>query len=112
MLRKSEEDALLAQINCKGSAKATAEAVKLPDHMWHCQTMMITRRKGPQPSSQTGISLSSSKKYMPGMSRKKRNQKLYRQQQRRKAKALKAAEANAKEKFNLVEEFFICLEDH
>ena len=107
VLRKSEEDALLAQINCKGSAKATAEAVKLPDHLWHCQTMMITRRKGPQPPQGGGLSLSS-KRYMPGMSRKKRNQKLYRQQQRRKAKALKA-EANAKEKFNLVEEFFICL---
>ena len=80
--------------------------MKLPDHLWHCQTMMITKRKGPDKLS-AALSLSTTKKYMPGMSRKKRNQKLYRQQQRRKAKALK--EANAKEKFNLVEEFFICL---
>ena len=48
------------------------------------------------------------RKYVPGMSRKKRNQKLYRQEQRKKARALKA-EANAKEKFNIVEEFFVCL---
>ena len=58
ILRKAEEDALLAQINCKGSMKATTEAVKLPDHLRQCLTVMITKRKGPpaEGSLMAGIS--------------------------------------------------------
>ena len=105
ILCKEEEEALLSQISRKGTAHATAAAVNLPDHLWQWQSIMRTKRRGKSPPH--GIAMST-KKFASGMSRKKRNQKLYKQEKRRKARELKPP-TNPKEKFNIVEEFFICL---
>merc|ERR1719273_25883 len=61
LLCKDEEEALLAQISCRGTAKATAAAVDLPEHLWQWQTIMRTKRRGKAPAH--GIQISSGRKF-------------------------------------------------
>ena len=129
---KDEEEALLAQISCRGTARATAAAVDLPEHLWQWQTVMRTKRRGKAPAH--GIQIPTGRKFTyTGLGGGSKNKKL----SNKKGKQIKTVEfdnnkelstsrssnrafsiastpslpnpVNAKEKFNIVEEFFVCL---
>ena len=132
---KDEEEALLTQISCRGTAKATAAAVDLPEHLWQWQTIMRTKRRGRAPVH--GIQISASRKFtytgLGSSSKSKRlgskKGKAYKTSDLDKSKDMSISAsgnrafsitpslstnnatngANAKEKFNIVEEFFVCL---
>ena len=136
IMLKDEEEALLAQISCRGTAKATAAAVDLPEHLWQWQTIMRTKRRGKAPAH--GIQISSGRKFTySGLGSSGKHRRL----STKKGKIAKTVDferkerlttitsgdrsfpntpnsslqnttangANAKEKFNIVEEFFVCL---
>ena len=125
----------MAQISCRGTAKATAAAVDLPEHLWQWQTIMRTKRRGKAPAH--GIQISTSRKFTyPGLGSSRKDKRM----SSKKTKSGKTSDldkskeafisasgnrafsitpslsnhnatngANAKEKFNIVEEFFVCL---
>ena len=125
----------MAQISCRGTAKATAAAVDLPEHLWQWQTIMRTKRRGKAPVH--GIQISTGRKFTyPGLGGSSKSKRL----SSKKGKPAKNSDsvknkevsisasgnrafsitpslsnnnatngANAKEKFNIVEEFFVCL---
>ena len=112
---------------------ATAAAVDLPDHLWQWQTVMRTKRRGKTPAH--GIQISTGRKFT-GLGSNKIHGKKGKQVKKvdfdknydsvltpsnNRARAMSLASThsslsnsvtngtNVKEKFNFVEEFFVCL---
>ena len=123
----------MAQISCRGTAKALPTAVDLPEHLWQWQTVMRTKRRGK--GAAHGIQMPSGRKFTLGgsskhkrlHSKKDKQSKLVDFDKNKESpassfnnRAISIAStpslsntatngANTKEKFNIVEEFFICL---
>lgn len=102
LLSEEEQDALLSIISCDGSDEP------LPDHLIGCRNIMKTKRRGRSPPH--GISLSSGRRRFPAslgrIKRSKKEKRALAEKERRTKAQLHKPE---KEKFNIIEEFFVCL---
>eukprot|EP00095_Tigriopus_kingsejongensis_P003215 snap_masked-scaffold699_size109694-processed-gene-0.7 protein:Tk03215 transcript:snap_masked-scaffold699_size109694-processed-gene-0.7-mRNA-1 annotation:"btb poz domain-containing protein 2" len=102
LLSEEENDSLLSIISCEGHEDP------LPDHLIGCQNIMKAKRRGKAPPH--GISLSG-KRFSSGLGRmKKRSKKESKRALAEKERRVKARlHKPEKEKFNIIEEFFVCL---
>eukprot|EP00094_Tigriopus_californicus_P004281 TCALIF_04127-PA protein Name:"Similar to btbd6 BTB/POZ domain-containing protein 6 (Xenopus tropicalis)" AED:0.00 eAED:0.00 QI:0/0.66/0.5/0.75/0.33/0.75/4/1431/621 len=102
LLSEEEQDALLSIISCDGSDEP------LPDHLIGCRNIMKTKRRGKSPPH--GISLSSGRRRFPtSLGRIKRSKKEKRALAEKERRTKAQLHKPEKEKFNIIEEFFVCL---